>query len=86
MLTDHTHIHHRITQHLAAQLPDDPDLPPHPYLRRHLIDHATQGHALDDTHIPTRFLPWDTSNTVRAGLGLPITDKPEHAELAAWAR
>ncbi|MFF5099058.1 MULTISPECIES: WD40 repeat domain-containing protein [Actinosynnema] len=84
-LSDPTQIHRRVAEALPALLPAAPDQPPHPYLRRRLVEHATLGGVLDDAHVPARFLPWDTSGAVRAGLGTPLPDDPERAGLARWA-
>ncbi|MFF3726926.1 WD40 repeat domain-containing protein [Streptomyces erythrochromogenes] len=61
----HTEIHRRIAAALAELVPDDPLLPPHPYLRRHLAEHAAHGRVLDDTHVPPALLPWESSLSVR---------------------
>ncbi|WP_217231547.1 AAA family ATPase [Streptomyces anulatus] len=59
---------------------------PHPYLRRHLVAHAAAGNVLDGSHVPTRFLPWETSGTVRGALGLPANPTSRTLHLASWAR
>ncbi|MFE7584845.1 AAA family ATPase [Streptomyces gardneri] len=59
---------------------------PHPYLRRHLVAHATAAKALDSSHVPPHFLPWETSGAVRGALGLPATPTSRTLHLASWAR
>ncbi|MFC9271466.1 AAA family ATPase [Streptomyces zhihengii] len=59
---------------------------PHPYLRRHLVAHATAAKALDSSHVPPHFLPWETSGAVRGALGLPATPTSWTLHLASWAR
>ncbi|WP_328503621.1 NACHT and WD repeat domain-containing protein [Streptomyces sp. NBC_00457] len=59
---------------------------PHPYLRRHLVAHSTAAKALDGGHVPTHFLPWETSGTVRGALGLPSNPTSRTLHLASWAR
>ncbi len=83
---DTTPAHRRLTQAFAQLLHRAPEQPPHPYLRRHLITHAALGNAVDDEHIPARFLPWVTRDNVRGSLGLPITATDRIRHLAAWAR
>lgn len=61
------------------------DVPPHPYLRRHLIGHAGLGRALNDHTVPARLLPWETSGTVRGYLGLPLALATTRTTLGAWA-
>ncbi|SES43510.1 AAA family ATPase [Lentzea albida] len=78
-------IHRRIAERLSTLLPHDPGVPPHPYLRRHLVDHAALGDTLTDTTIPATLLPWETGGRVRSSLGLPITPTPETSTLATWS-
>ncbi|MFE6768956.1 AAA family ATPase [Streptomyces fimicarius] len=59
---------------------------PHPYLRRHLVAHAAAAEALDGSHVPAHFLPWETSGTVRGALGLPANPTSSTLHLASWAR
>ncbi|MFE0448131.1 AAA family ATPase [Streptomyces fungicidicus] len=59
---------------------------PHPYLRRHLVAHSAAAKALDSSHVPTHFLPWETSGTVRGALGLPANPTSRTLHLASWAR
>ncbi|MFF7438836.1 AAA family ATPase [Streptomyces sp. NPDC008122] len=59
---------------------------PHPYLRRHLVAHATAAKALDGRHVPSHFLPWETSGAVRGALGLPANPTSRTLHLASWAR
>ncbi|MEV6575719.1 AAA family ATPase [Streptomyces sp. NPDC051577] len=81
-----TAVHGQLTKAFRELLPAAAGQAPHPYLRRHLITHAAVAGLVDDHHVPMRFLPWETSGTVRAALGLPA-DPGEHAlNLASWAR
>ncbi|MGW3122001.1 AAA family ATPase [Streptomyces sp. NPDC001107] len=77
---------HRQLAHAFSALQQAKDVPPHPYLRRHLIQHAAAGGVLNDRVITERFLPYETSGNVRGTLGL----LSEHAEdttcLSAWTR
>ncbi|MEW1912362.1 hypothetical protein AB0442_28650, partial [Kitasatospora sp. NPDC085895] len=78
-------IHRRIADRLA-KLADTPrGVPPHPYIRRHLAQHADLGGVLGDAHLPAPFLPWDLDSRLRGRLGLPITPQPGQETLAAWA-
>ncbi|MFF2437476.1 AAA family ATPase [Streptomyces sp. NPDC058107] len=81
-----TATHAQLVWAFEELLPQAPDQPPHPYLRRHLIAHVVAAGLVDDLHIPWRFLPWETSGTVRAALGLPADFHTSTAHLAAWAR
>ncbi|MFJ4849203.1 WD40 repeat domain-containing protein, partial [Streptomyces sp. NPDC088733] len=83
---EQTEVHRRIAARLAKLASSDPDVPPHSYVRRHLTRHAELGAVLNDHHVPTAFLPWETSGSVRGRLGLPVIDQPEQRGLAAWAR
>lgn len=56
-----------------------------PYVWRYLARHAALGGVLDDAHVPSDFLPLETSGQIRGLLGLPIPDAPEKSGLAAWA-
>ncbi|MFD5901357.1 WD40 repeat domain-containing protein [Streptomyces microflavus] len=81
----HAEIHRQLAAALAELVPDDPSIPPHPYLRRHLAQHAAQGRVLDDTHVPPALLPWESSS----GLGRLLAGedgRPAHQQwLQAWA-
>ncbi|MGW1088731.1 AAA family ATPase [Streptomyces sp. NPDC002596] len=81
-----TATHAQLVWAFGELLPPAPDQPPHPYLRRHLIAHVAAAELVDDLHVPWRFLPWETSGTVRAALGLPADFHTSAARLAAWAR
>ena len=83
---EQTAVHRRITDRLSQLTSTGTGSAPHPYLRRHLVEHARRGQVLDDAHIPAGFLRWENSGQIRGGLGLPIVDDPRHAVLAAWAR
>ncbi|MEU9028153.1 AAA family ATPase [Streptomyces sp. NPDC048383] len=78
--------HAQLVQAFEELLPPELNQPPHPYLRRHLIAHVAAAGLVDDLHVPWRFLPWETSGTVRAVLGLPADFHASAANLAAWAR
>ncbi|CCK24452.1 hypothetical protein BN159_0073 [Streptomyces davaonensis JCM 4913] len=76
---------HRQLAVAFSELRETDDVPPHPYLRRHLIQHAAAGGVLNDQVITEKFLPYETSGNVRGTLGL----LSEHAEgtrrLLAWS-
>lgn len=82
----HTEIHRQIAAALAELVPEDPSLPPHPYLRRHLAEHAARGRVLDDTHVPPTLLPWESSLTVRRLLAADDAGPTDNPWLRAWAR
>lgn len=82
----HAEIHRKIAAALAELVPDDPSLPPHPYLRRHLAEHAAAGQVLDDTHVPPALLPWESSLDVRRLLATGDVDSVGSPWLQAWAR
>lgn len=81
----HAEIHRQLAAALAELVPDDPSIPPHPYLRRHLAQHAAQGRVLDDDHVPPALLPWESSS----GLGRLLAGEGGRAAhqrwLQAWA-
>ncbi|MEU6952731.1 WD40 repeat domain-containing protein [Streptomyces sp. NPDC045714] len=81
----HAEIHRQLAAALAELVPDDPSIPPHPYLRRHLAQHAAQGRVLDDHHVPPALLPWESSS----GLGRLLAgegDRPAQQQwLQTWA-
>ncbi|WP_344442736.1 AAA family ATPase [Kitasatospora nipponensis] len=81
----HTPVHRRIAERLAKLAVTGPDVPPHPYVRRHLVQHADLGGVLDDAHLPAAFLPWDTDGRILGRLGLPLIPAPDRRTLAAWA-
>ncbi|MFF9312676.1 WD40 repeat domain-containing protein [Streptomyces sp. NPDC014748] len=82
----HSEIHRRIAEALAELVPDDSTMPPHPYLRRHLAEHAARGRVLDDAHVPPALLPWESSLGVRRLLAAHPTDATGSQWLQAWAR
>ncbi|WP_064080948.1 AAA family ATPase [Rhodococcus opacus] len=84
LTADGAQVHRRITIALA-DLIDPSELPPHPYLRRHLIEHAYRGDVLDDNHIPSAFLPWEQGSRVHGMLGLPPPVDASSSRLAIWA-
>ncbi|WP_406110811.1 hypothetical protein [Kitasatospora purpeofusca] len=64
--------HRRIAEALAALASAEAGTSPHPYLRRHLVEHAHRGGALTDAVVPATFLPWERSGTLRTRLGFPL--------------
>ncbi|MFB7670215.1 AAA family ATPase [Kitasatospora purpeofusca] len=64
--------HRRIAEALAALASAEAGTGPHPYLRRHLVEHADRGGALTDAVVPATFLPWERSGTLRTRLGFPL--------------
>jgi len=82
----HAEIHRKLAAALADLVPDDPSIPPHPYLRRHLAQHAAQGQVLDDEHVPPTLLPWETSATVRRLMAGGRTEPGRQQWLQAWAK
>ncbi|MFE5406630.1 WD40 repeat domain-containing protein [Streptomyces sp. NPDC056580] len=81
----HAEIHRQIATALAELVPDDPSIPPHPYLRRHLAEHAAHGQVLDDEHVPPALLPWESSLRVRRLLAATGDQGPGSRWLQAWA-
>ncbi|CAG6394188.1 WD40 repeat domain-containing protein [Streptomyces cocklensis] len=81
-------IHRKLAAALADLVPEDPTLPPHPYLRRHLAEHAAQGNVLDDDHVPPSLLAWETSAAVRRLLaaGEDTASPGRRHWLQAWAK
>ncbi|KAF3470035.1 WD40 repeat domain-containing protein [Streptomyces sp. Tu 3180] len=78
-------IHRKIAAALADLVPSDPAIPPHPYLRRHLAEHAAEGHVLDDDHVPPALLAWETSSGVRQLLAAHEEGLERREWLQAWA-
>jgi WD40 repeat protein len=78
-------IHARIARALAQLVERTGLVPPHPYLARHLIDHAHRGRVLDDAHVPAAVLPWEPGAKVRGLLGMPPPANASSGRLAAWA-
>ncbi|WP_405973268.1 WD40 repeat domain-containing protein [Streptomyces sp. NBC_00988] len=81
----HTAIHREIAAALAGLVHADPTIPPHPYLRRHLAEHAADGHVLDDAHVPPALLAWETSSEVRRLLATDGNRSERRQWLQAWA-
>ncbi|WP_333737038.1 AAA family ATPase [Streptomyces sp. IBSBF 2806] len=77
---------HRRLADAFSDLQKTEDVPPHPYLRRHLIQHAAAGGVLNDRVIKERFLPYETSGNVRGALGLLSEHAQDTTRLSAWAR
>ncbi|MER6738138.1 WD40 repeat domain-containing protein [Streptomyces puniciscabiei] len=78
-------IHRQIAAALADLVPSDPSIPPHPYLRRHLAEHAAEGHVLDDEHVPPALLAWESSSEVRRLLAAGGAGSERRQWLQAWA-
>jgi hypothetical protein len=78
-------IHSRITLSLADLVRKHLPYAPHPYVRRHLVEHAARGEVLDDAHIPIAFLEWDTSRLLESYLAQRSAE-PQKRALCAWAR
>ncbi|MFF7976748.1 WD40 repeat domain-containing protein [Streptomyces sp. NPDC007905] len=81
----HAEIHRQIATALADLVPGDPTIPPHPYLRRHLAEHAAEGHVLDDEHVPPALLAWESSSEVRRLLAADRASHERRQWLHAWA-
>ncbi|MGW4105185.1 WD40 repeat domain-containing protein [Streptomyces sp. NPDC004976] len=81
----HAAIHREIAAALAGLVPTDPTIPPHPYLRRHLAEHAAEGNVLDDEHVPPALLAWETSSDVRRLLATDDNRSDRRQWLHAWA-
>ncbi|MFH8699037.1 WD40 repeat domain-containing protein [Streptomyces chartreusis] len=81
----HADIHRQIAAALADLVPSDPTIAPHPYLRRHLAEHAAEGHVLDDEHVPPALLAWESSSDVRRLLAAGGEGAPHRQWLQAWA-
>ncbi|MEV4033766.1 AAA family ATPase [Streptomyces umbrinus] len=77
---------HRQLAVAFSELQEPKDEPPHPYLRRHLIQHAAAGGALNDQVVTEKFLPYETSGNVRGALGLLSEHAEDTTRLLAWAR
>ncbi|MFI5985893.1 hypothetical protein ACIBEA_34160 [Streptomyces sp. NPDC051555] len=78
-------IHSKIAAALSRIAQSALPYPPHPYIRRYLVQHAALGGVLDDNHIPFPFLEWETSRSV--GSLISAFDSPDgNINLRAWAR
>ncbi|WP_217554029.1 AAA family ATPase [Streptomyces sp. GbtcB6] len=77
---------HRQLADAFGDLQKTDDVPPHPYLRRHLIQHAAAGGVLNDRVIKEKFLPYETSGNVRGALGLLSEHAEDTTRLSAWTR
>lgn len=82
----HAEIHRQLAAALAELVPDDPHIPPHPYLRRHLAQHAAQGRVLDDAHVPPALLPWESSSALGRLLAVGDSHSARQQWLQAWAK
>ncbi|MFE6891957.1 WD40 repeat domain-containing protein [Streptomyces sp. NPDC057694] len=78
-------IHRQIAERLKDLVPSDPTLPPHPYLRRHLAEHAAQGEVFDDDHVTPGLLAWESSSQVSRLLAAQDTTSERRQWLNAWA-
>ncbi|MEU5363295.1 hypothetical protein ABZ354_07320 [Streptomyces sp. NPDC005925] len=78
-------IHRQIAAALANLVPTDPTIPPHPYLRRYLAQHAADGDVLDDEHVPPALLAWETSSDVRRLLATRDEGSEGRQWLRTWA-
>jgi WD40 repeat protein len=80
--------HRLIAEALARLVTADPTIPPHPYLSRHLAQHAARGEVLDDAHVPPAVLPWESSANVRTLLRQSgaVSAARRQEWLEAWAR
>ncbi|RYF61491.1 MAG: hypothetical protein EOO27_01840 [Comamonadaceae bacterium] len=85
-LPDAVQVHRAIAIALTGLVDRLGTVPPLPYLRRHLTDHACRGKVLDDDHIESAFLPWESGSRVRIMLGLPPSGVVSSRRLAAWSR
>ncbi|GEB62503.1 WD40 repeat domain-containing protein [Streptomyces gardneri] len=81
----HIDVHRRIAAALADLVPADAGVPPHPYLRRHLAEHAARGQVLDDAHVPPALLPWESSRAVRRLLATDDGNPEDSRWLRTWA-
>ncbi|WP_328298633.1 NACHT and WD repeat domain-containing protein [Streptomyces sp. NBC_00435] len=78
-------IHAKIAASLSSITRSTLPYPPHPYIRRYLVQHAALGAVLDDGHVPLSFLEWETSR--RVGSLLPSLNPVRgNINLHAWAR
>ncbi|MEU6611959.1 AAA family ATPase [Streptomyces shenzhenensis] len=77
---------HRQLADAFSDLQETKNVPPHPYLRHHLIQHAAAGGVLNDQVITEKFLPYETSGNVRGALGLLSEHAEGTARLFAWSR
>ncbi|WP_329064572.1 WD40 repeat domain-containing protein [Streptomyces sp. NBC_01429] len=77
--------HRLIARALAKLVTDDPTIPPHPYISRHLAEHAALGNVLDDDHVPPALLPWESSATIRRLLRREDAAPSSQEWLKAWA-
>ncbi|GHG50419.1 AAA family ATPase [Streptomyces griseocarneus] len=82
----HTAAHAAITRGLARLVEEARPHLAHPYVRRHLLHHATAGGILTDREVPVELLAQETSGTLRARLALPLpAGDPERRNLTAAA-
>lgn len=77
---------HRRLAVAFSSLQEAKDEPPHPYLRRHLVQHAVAGGVLNDRVVTEKFLPYETSGNVRGALGLLSEHAADTTSLFAWTK
>ncbi|MFD9280244.1 AAA family ATPase [Streptomyces mirabilis] len=65
-------VHRAIARACALLAQQGGRLAPHPYVRRHTVDHAEKGHVLDDSIMPVELAVWESSGSLRGRLGLPL--------------
>ncbi|MFF4732010.1 WD40 repeat domain-containing protein [Streptomyces mirabilis] len=65
-------VHRAIARACALLARQGGRLAPHPYVRRHTVDHAEKGHVLDDSIMPVELAVWESSGSLRGRLGLPL--------------
>ncbi|MFF1418637.1 hypothetical protein [Streptomyces sp. NPDC058280] len=82
---DQRQTHQAIAIALADRVRRQLPYPPHPYIRRHLVEHADLGGILDDQIIPLSFLKWESSRNIRRYLD-PVAPRKTQDKLHAWAR
>ncbi|MFD4975048.1 AAA family ATPase [Streptomyces sp. NPDC058424] len=85
-LASDTRAAHRKLAVAFSALQEGKDGPPHPYLCRHLVQHAAAGGVLNDRVVTEKFLPYETSGNVRGALGLLSEHATDTTSLFAWAR
>ncbi|WP_250404656.1 WD40 repeat domain-containing protein, partial [Streptomyces cellostaticus] len=77
--------HDSIARALAPLVGGDARQQPHPYIARHLAEHAALAGVLDDDHLPPPLLPWVAGAAVRRLLHLPHRGGDNRWWLRAWA-
>jgi WD40 repeat protein len=78
--------------HATPRIVDGRRIPPLAYLRRHLVDHAAAGHALDDRVLSAEILPFVDPNRLRLAAaraqesGLLAVSQPTRRRIDAFRR